>query len=171
VPVTQPPLAPPAKRRNPIAIIALAVIALVAVCIGGIVVFRAVAGSKPVVADNGNPVIITSTDPNPPAPGQNDYHTPVPADFKLDIKILSRECFGSAGCNVAFRVTLAKMGNYVLDPDREYEITYEVRGGDEVKVNTMTITGDQYSDDDEQLIGTKSSKSKLTAVIMSVDLH
>jgi hypothetical protein len=52
---------------------------------------------------------------------------PKAKDFKLSVKTLSKQCFGSAGCNLTYRVdvSLAK----TLDPDVEYEVVYEVRGG------------------------------------------
>jgi hypothetical protein len=59
-----------------------------------------------------------------------------------------------------------------LDPDRTYEVIYEVRGGDDgPKINTLTVEGDQSSVDSEETISTSSASRKLTAVATSVDLR
>lgn len=98
------------------------------------------------------------------------YHQPVPGDFKLTIKVLEKKCFGEAGCNVTFRVNLAYDDSAgALDPDKTYEITYRVRGGDEPLVNTLEATGDDYSRDREELIGTAGPSAKLTAKVTDVE--
>lgn len=94
---------------------------------------------------------------------------PVAKDFKLTVKTLSKKCFGSAGCNVTFRVLVAYSGP-TLDPSTSYEVTYEVRGGEDgASVNTLTVEGDQSTVQDEEFVSTPSSKTKLTAVVTSVD--
>jgi hypothetical protein len=98
------------------------------------------------------------------------YHQPVPGDFKLTIKTLEKQCFGEAGCNVTFRVNLAYDDSAgQLDPDKTYEITYRVRGGDEPLVNTLEATGDDYSRDREEFISTSSSSPHLTAKVTQVE--
>lgn len=101
-----------------------------------------------------------------PAAAKPTYHTPVPADFKLTVKVIAKECFGSAGCNVTFRIDLTGGGE--LDPDKTYELTYEVKGGEDPLINTLTVTGKQYEREDKEYIQTSSSSKKLTAVVTSV---
>lgn len=96
-------------------------------------------------------------------------YTPTPDDFELDVKILERQCFGSAGCNVTYRVELG-YGGPTLDPDTTYDITYEVRGvEDGPAINTLTATGDQYEADAEEFAMTSSPSRKLRAVVTDVE--
>jgi hypothetical protein len=83
---------------------------------------------------------------------------------------LTKECFGSAGCNITFRVRLAYDDTAgQLDPDKTYELTYKIRGGEDPLTNTLEITGDNYSTDQEELISTPSSSTKVTAVVTDVE--
>lgn len=101
-------------------------------------------------------------------PAKASYGTPTVKDFSLKVKTLKKACFGSAGCNVTFRVELSRVGSVVLDPDKTYDLTYDITGGEDPFTNTLEITGDKYSYDDEEFISTKSSKSVLKAFITSV---
>ena len=50
---------------------------------------------------------------------QPAYLAPAKGDFKLTVKTLSKECFGSAGCSLTFRVRLAHDNSAgPLDPDK-----------------------------------------------------
>jgi hypothetical protein len=84
---------------------------------------------------------------------------------------LEKQCFGSAGCNVTYRVTVGYPGAALnLDPDKTYELTYEVRGGEDGPVvNTLTVQGDSFETDQEELVSTSSSRSKLTVRVLSVE--
>lgn len=92
---------------------------------------------------------------------------PRPADFELTVKIMKKECFGSAGCNITYRIVVG-YGGPTIDPSTTYSVTYEIAGGEDTQINTFTITGDQYEVDSEELIGTKSSSAKLTARVTDV---
>ena len=89
-------------------------------------------------------------------------------DFKLTVKVLSKQCFGSAGCNLTYRVDAGWPDGY--DPDVEYEVVYEVRGGEDgPQINTMTVQGDSYERSQEESISTSSAGKRLTAVVTSVE--
>lgn len=95
------------------------------------------------------------------------YSVPKAKDFKVTIKVREKQCFGSAGCNVTYRVELAWNQSY--DPAVTYDVTYEVRGGEDGPVvNTLTVTGDEYQRDSEELVSTRSMKTKLSAVVTDV---
>jgi hypothetical protein len=86
------------------------------------------------------------------------------------VKTLSKQCFGSAGCNVTYRIEVGYDGP-PLDPSNTAEVVYEVRGGEDgPQINTFTVEGDQSSVDREESISTSSAGRKLTAVVTSVDL-
>lgn len=97
------------------------------------------------------------------------FHKPVPADFALAVKVLEKSCFGSAGCNITYRIDVTYTAAVPLDPTVTYEVIYEVKGGDDPKVGTLTVKGDQVRREERDLIQTPSSKSELTAVVTSVD--
>ena len=94
-------------------------------------------------------------------------YKPTPTDFTLTVKILEKKCYGSAGCNVTFRIELAYSGP-PLDAGRTYELTYEVAGVEDSYVNTLLVTGTQYRTDDRELVSTKSSKAELKATVTAV---
>jgi hypothetical protein len=93
---------------------------------------------------------------------------PKATDFKLTVKILEKSCYGSAGCNVTYRIALEQVSAAEFDPSKEYDVTYEVRGTEGGKINTLKVTGTQYSTDDKEFASTKSSNPKLTAVITDI---
>jgi hypothetical protein len=101
----------------------------------------------------------------PPAPS----FTPGPADFRLSLKTLKKTCFGSAGCNVTYRIQPTYIGTETLEPGAEYEVTYEVRGGEDgAQTNTFTLQDGNASVDSEEFISTTSSGTKLTAKVTDV---
>ena len=118
----------------------------------------------PVAVEASEPAAAETTT-EPPAPV---FGTPTKADFKLAVKTLTKKCFGSAGCNVTYRILVSYSGP-ALDPATTYEVLYQVKGGEDGPVdNKLTVTGDQSSVDEEEMIQTKSSKTKLTVVVTDV---
>lgn len=90
-------------------------------------------------------------------------------DFTVEVKVLSKKCFGSAGCNVEFRIRPGYHGTYGLPKSGEVEVTYEVKGGDDPLTNTFTIDGEgTASFSKSESISTPSSKAKLKAVVTDV---
>lgn len=66
---------------------------------------------------------------------------PAREECSLDLKTKSRQCFGSAGCNVTLEPNLSYLGPLPLDPDKTYSITYEVRGSEDgAIIQTMELT-------------------------------
>lgn len=97
-------------------------------------------------------------------------YTPTAADFKITLKVKSKDCFGSAGCNVVYEPQLTIVGGEV-DQNGTYEITYEVRGGqDGSSIDTLDVSGGQYSAS-ENLVQTAGQAVKLTAVITEVSVR
>lgn len=104
----------------------------------------------------------------PWSPPAKVYTTPVPADFEITVNELSRKCFGSAGCNVTFSIELTNVSGHAFDPAKTYKIVYTVNGTEDPYTNAVTITGDQYSREDEELTQVKNKSPKLTAAVTSV---
>lgn len=109
------------------------------------------------------PLVEETTEP--PAP---TYGVPVKTDFKLTVKVLTKQCFGSAGCNVTFRILVSYTGPD-LDPSAAYEVLYQVKGGEDGPIdNKLTVTGGESSVDEEEMVSIKTSKTKITAVATDV---
>ncbi|MEU8298950.1 hypothetical protein AB0C04_16900 [Micromonospora sp. NPDC048909] len=103
----------------------------------------------------------------PPAPLPL-YDTPAKSDFTLKVKTLRKQCFGSAGCNVTYRIDVTYTGDGDLDPSTTYEVTYQVKGAEDPIINTFEVTGDAASVQQEEMASTRRSGDKLTAVVTDV---
>jgi hypothetical protein len=96
------------------------------------------------------------------------YDTPHLTDFDVALKTVSKQCFGSAGCNYEVKVRLTSLKalmNY--DPSKTYELTYAITGGEDGQIiGTLELTGDQYTQQ-EEFVSTSSDikpKIRLTAL-------
>lgn len=172
-PTTSPAPAPP-PRRKPVLLWILggaALLALVAVSLLGARLLGQQAGTSEPTAqsqaqDVGTP-LTTAAEPTTDAPAPTV--TPKASDFRLTAKITKKQCFGSAGCNVEFWVSMA-YGGPDLDPDDTWIVTYEVSGvEDGPQINTIEVTGDTYSHDETELASTTSSSKKLTVKVTDVE--
>lgn len=103
-----------------------------------------------------------------PEPAASEWSSS-PAMFKVGIKVLEKKCFGSAGCNVTFRIEPEYLGTVDLPSDGTVEVFYEVKGGEDPLLNNFTIEDGQASYDSEERIQTASSDDELTGVVTSVD--
>lgn len=96
-------------------------------------------------------------------------HTPTKADFILKVKVTEKKCFGSAGCNITYHIDMTYNGA-ALDPSDTWLITYQVAGvEDGPAINTLELTGDEYSYDKSELGQTSSSSKKLTAKVTDIE--
>ncbi|MGI5286672.1 hypothetical protein ACQEVF_25490 [Nonomuraea polychroma] len=93
--------------------------------------------------------------------------TPDAGHFKISIRVLKKSCFGSAGCNITYRIVPSYTGPALPD-DRKLTVTYEIRGGEEPKINSFEVEGDKVRFDPRELIQTPSSASTLDAVVTDV---
>lgn len=73
------------------------------------------------------------------------HYVPAPADFTLTVVTTKQSCFGSAGCNVSYEIDLNYHGPKPLGANDEWSLIYEVRGGEDTKIGTITTQGDRYS--------------------------
>lgn len=89
---------------------------------------------------------------------------PEPEDIRIDIKILEKTCFGSAGCNITFRIDPSYVGAVSVPEDVTIEVIYEVLGGEDgPQINTFTVTGGTAEFEPEEFLSTSSSSAKITA--------
>lgn len=92
------------------------------------------------------------------------------ADFKIDLKILKKQCFGSAGCNVTYRIDPKFVGTGEL-PTGTIEVIYAVKGAESPIVNTFTIEDGEARFDSEETTSINKSSDKLTAAITEVNVR
>jgi hypothetical protein len=181
MPATQPPVPPRRSRAGLVVGSLVAAATVVGLAVGAVLVVRADDAPTATTPAAGAPspsCSLYGVDASTGAvvckqPGAADvvnegpaYDVPTKADFKLGIKVLKKECFGSAGCNIEFRLQVAYDRSF--DPSKTYEVTYEIRGGDEPLQNTFEVRGSDATGEVEEFISTASSKSKLTAVVLDV---
>lgn len=88
-----------------------------------------------------------------------ETHTPTPGEFTVGTSVLKKECFGSAGCNVTYRIKPGYTGP-ILDSSQSFTVTYTVLGGEDQQQGSFTITGEQANFSDEEMIQTKTSKAR-----------
>lgn len=90
---------------------------------------------------------------------------PKASDFTLGIVVLEKACFGSAGCNVTFRIDPKYNGP---QDATDLEVTYEVLGGEDSLINTFTIDSQgTASYPSEETLSTPTG-AKLTAKVTAV---
>lgn len=90
--------------------------------------------------------------------------------FELSLKTTSRQCFGSAGCNLTVEPHLSYNGLVPLDPDKTYSITYEIRGGESgAVIETMELSNQTDLSFTPTVLSTVSGSTKLTAKITDIE--
>ncbi|WP_091178192.1 hypothetical protein [Microlunatus flavus] len=188
VPPQQPYQPQPAtpKTTNPkrFGIFALGGAGLAGVLIGAIVVGAASGGSKDEAAAPAPAPTVTVTTTAPAAPvaatpsddpttddtSDSTTYEPKKSDFKLGVKTLSKECFGSAGCNVSFRIKPSYVGSQDLPTSGEIEVTYKITGLQDPVENTFTVDGEgtiTYTKEEDGQ--TQSKGDKLGAKVTDVE--
>jgi hypothetical protein len=91
---------------------------------------------------------------------------PPPEAFTIGILVLEKKCFGSAGCNVVFRIDPSFTGT---GSAKNLEVTYEVVGGEDPLTNTFTIdSAGTASFSDRETLSTRSNGAELSAHVVNV---
>jgi hypothetical protein len=91
---------------------------------------------------------------------------PTPEQFKLDVVIVEKDCFGSAGCNVMYDIDPTYTGPESLQ-GTSFTVVYQIDGGDEPQTGNFTVTNGKTSGH-RDLIDTPSASSTLAAVATKV---
>ena len=95
---------------------------------------------------------------------------PKKSDFKLKVKVLDKECFGSAGCIVQFRIIPQYSGPGLPD-EGTIELSYKITGGEDPELGTIEIEcPDGSYSSEERDIDTPSSSSTVRAKITDLEL-
>jgi hypothetical protein len=175
LPQPQPPVQP--KKRHRVRNALLIALAAFAVLIIAVAMSGTSNNTKPNAPTASQPrETAPASEPTVQAPSEEPaapaYHTPTRGDFGLKLKIKSWEDFDTAGAIATFSVKLSYDGSKgKLDPDKTYEITYKVQGSGDEYINTLTVTGDDYFADEDEMLDVPAgvSRSDLSVKIMSVE--
>lgn len=128
-------------------------------------------GSGSSTAD-GKPVTVGSA-PEATTEAPTKAAAPLPAakDFKITLKVLERKCYGTAGCNITYRVNAVQVPEG-LDPEAQYEVSYKITGGEDVHEATLTINEGKFDATTvfDEMAQTKSKNTKLTATATAVEI-
>lgn len=149
----------PDRGKKIITVMALALGAATAIACGG-------GSSSP--ADDGKPVAVGSA---PEASSKAAVKQPAAKDFKITLKVLEKQCFGSgAGCVITYRVGTVTVPPG-LDAGTTYEVSYKVTGATEPAEGTLTISGGKFDAGriSDQVAQTKSKDAKLIATPTAVE--
>jgi hypothetical protein len=93
---------------------------------------------------------------------------PPPSDFRIAVKILAKQCFGSAGCVLTYRIDPTYVGS-PLSSDQALTVVYEVTGGqDGPVINNFTVSGNSARFPQQEVVQTVSSGTVLKATPTSV---
>jgi hypothetical protein len=98
---------------------------------------------------------------------------PTVEDFKLNLTVTSKQCFGSAGCNVQYRVAPVWQHSLPVTLDGDYDLTYKVEGDESGPIiDTLTVYANgKYSVPWEGFASTSYGGQKLTAEIIRIREH
>jgi hypothetical protein len=165
----EPPAQPKKNRTNAI-IIGAAAAVIAAVVATGIVVVQTSDhdDSKPASTTTSSTPDTEATEAA--ADTEPTYITLDADSFSIELKTKSRQCFGSAGCNVTVEPELGlEVDSASVDPDAVYEITYEIRGDESGPViQTAELSNQTSLNYRPSVISTASSSTKVTVKITDV---
>lgn len=176
LPQPVPPGKPPKRKRfGWVAVIVAAVVALfLGVGIG------AAGDDAPSTAEPAPTVTVTEqADPDPgPEPDFTEEPTeePEPAgyepkksDWNVKVKITDKQCFGSAGCSIDYKIDPQYVGSRELPDVGVIEVTYEITGDEDPIIGTFTVEGTRAEFDEEGSMSTPRSSTKVKARITDVE--
>jgi hypothetical protein len=92
---------------------------------------------------------------------------PQPADLKLDVQVIEQHCFGSAGCNVTFRLALTYSGDTIYEGEGPYTVVYSLSGTSDPFVGRITLLSQYEFSSSEELVQTPPGAT-LTATVTQV---
>lgn len=166
------PPAPPAptKPRTNRVIIGSAAAVIAAIVATGIVVVQSRDdGSKPaaVVKSSAPATDVATAAAASPTP---TYDQVTAKSFTIKLKTTSRQCYGSAGCNLTVEPHLTYLGDSEgIDPNAVYEITYEIHGDESGPViETAKLTDRTSLNFRPSTISTTSADTNVSVEITDV---
>ena len=149
----------PGTAKGRLSIVPLIVVAIISLLIG---YAAGAAGTDsdttPVQAETAAPDDQVGTEPSPePSPEAPATFALQKSDIELDLKVLSKENFGSAGALIEYRVEVAMAPGVSssLPEDGVWEVSYQILGGEDgAEVGTLNIYGTGEYDVNEGVLST-----------------
>jgi hypothetical protein len=92
---------------------------------------------------------------------------PTPDEFRIDVVVTKKDCYGSAGCNITFEINPTYTGTKSLK-NSSFRVVYNINGGDSPKVGSFTVTNGTAHYDRSGSISTDSEYAVLTATVTQV---
>lgn len=105
-----------------------------------------------------------------PAPEPEVTYTPTKSDVELTLKQTSKKCYGSAGCNVGYKVKAA-IDAATLPSEGTLTVYYTIKGSDDGAVEDsidLDLSEGTY-DSDEDMVSTSSKSKKLTIKVTDIE--
>lgn len=165
-----PPAAPRKSRRG--VVIGVSIFLALLACVVGTVVVAATnapTARTPQFVGAARPGTFAS-DPAPAATVAAGVLTK--SDVALTLKITKKDCFGSAGCNVQYKIAAAisDTGRTVLARSDGWSLTYEVSGFDDgTQIGTLELdTAGAYTQD-SYLAGSTAGQPHLKITVTDLD--
>lgn len=78
------------------------------------------------------------------APTVSDVPPPTPDDFVIAVNIIEKNCFGSYGCNVRFKIMPVYNGPHQPD-DNRFTVVYAVMGCEDEKQASFEMGGGKWN--------------------------
>lgn len=104
----------------------------------------------------------------PPMPSEF-LSAPEPKDFSIALSVKSKQCFGSAGCNLVVEPALSYLGANTLMSGYTCDLTYSIKGDEDGElIETAYNTGGTQYRISRTSISTPNSKTVPTAEVTSV---
>jgi hypothetical protein len=72
---------------------------------------------------------------------------PTASQFSLKVIELSRDCFGSAGCSVRYRIVPTYIG-LGSAPTGSFRLLYQVSGGDDAKTGNIEVRNGKFNNEE-----------------------
>ncbi len=114
----------------------------------------------------------TSEAPSPSPSPQPETFRLTKNDIELSLKTTSKQCFGSAGCNVTVEVRAAvdKAMFASAPPDGQWDVTYQITGDESGPlIGTFGLYGNGKYDVNEEFLTTASTNTPVRVKIIDVE--
>jgi len=98
---------------------------------------------------------------------EHTAYVPQPADFVLEVQVIEQQCFGSAGCNVTFRLGVTYTGDTIYDDEGPYTVVYNITGSDGPFIGRFTLLSQYEFSASEEFVSTPPGAT-LTATVTQV---
>lgn len=163
-----PPVAPiPPKKGHPIRVFFIVLGSILVFVIGVSAIVTGMSGVKAPTHSVNTPAPSAG---QPAAPAEPAVAAPLQAkDFTISLKTTSKQCFGSAGCDLVVTPQVTYAGSASDLDGRTCQITYDVTGGQDGAVtDTINATGSDFLSMPVVIMTTKSS-AVISATVTEVD--